>query len=158
MALYDFSGYRMDDDELEVVQTAVDALCAAGLDPIAANDVWNNGIMMSDTAVGEVCALEGYEGELVSRVLRDTCDIPYHVIRVSRPIDDTYYVLCVPGSNEQTSNFGTEMGGLDGTLSAIEEGSELCAALSYGDEMPLIVQTTLVHVDCSNGYAQLGRA
>ena len=156
MAIYDFPGYHMDDSELEVVQAAVDAMCAAGLDPVVANDVWSNGVMMSDNVTNEVCALEGYEGEILNRVLKDTCDIPYHVIRVSQTLDDVYYVLCVPGNGE-TSNFGAEMGGIDGTLVAIGENSELCADVSYSDDMPLITQTALVHVDCSCGYAQLGR-
>lgn len=147
MEIYQFDGYSMTEDQMEIAEAALEAVCAAGADNYLVKDLWDQGIMVSNVDAGEIVFPSSVEGEMIGVIMRDTCDIPYHIIRRSRATDDEYWILCVPGDNEGLSNFGAEMGGLDGTIEAIENGTEVCAGWTCGDELPRLMRTTLIQLD-----------
>lgn len=150
-----FNGYVMSTEEVSKAEAVLSKMVEMGLDSRALDDFWKYGVCISDVSQGSIIWPSAAETALLARILHNTGDIPYHIVDVGTPMSEIYYVLCIPGDDESRSNFGAEMNGLDGALAAASGDGYACAAVSYSDELPEIVQTTLVGIDCSGGFCKL---
>lgn len=154
MGDYHFDGYEMSDEQLGQVENVLWRMHENGLNRLAVDELWSQGLVKGNANTGEIEHLSAREGELVAQLLRDTEDIPYYVAVLPGSVDDQYYVLCIPSDDEDSSNFGG-MNGIDSALETAEGSNYACAVVSYGDELPSAIGTTLIGIDCTSGVVRL---
>lgn len=149
---YEFNGYYLTEDEFQSALFAATELAEIGVGEEVVNDFEHTGVMISDPIENAIVIPDADLGEMLAMVIKDTGDIPFHIVKRPLDVDDEFYILCIAcGDN---SNFGGDVPADEiETAKAIREDRAVCAVVTTGDEIPRATRTSLVYVDSDEGLA-----